>query len=313
VGWDDLRYVLAVSRAGSALRGAVALGVNQTTVMRRLQALECSLGACLFERRRSGHVLTEAGRLAVEAAERMEREADAFENALAARQRSLAGSIRLTTSELLAKALVVPSLFEFRRLHPGVAIELVTADERLDLARGEADLALRAGSRPEGAGIVARRLPDVEWGIYCSRAYAAERGVPDCPEAIAGHDILGMEGRMARLPAWLWLEARAPDAVANFRSNSLINLLFNLKAGLGLGAMPIIHGEADPDLVLCFPPPPELRAEVWLIVREEIRAQPHVRAFADYLAEYVRRTLTGLALAHAGGGTASDSLSSRAS
>ena len=96
---------------------------------------------------------------------------------------------------------------------------------------------------------------------------------------------------MARLPSWLWLEARAPETAVRFRSNSLINLLYNLKAGLGLGAMPVMHGDADPDLVLCFPPPPELQAELWLIVREEVKARPHVRAFTDYLAEYVRETL----------------------
>ncbi len=291
MGWDDLRYVLAVARTGSALRAAEQLGVNQTTVLRRLQSLECAVGACLFERRRSGHTLTEAGRLAVEAAERMESEAEAFRSALAARQRALAGSIRFTTSELLASRLVAPCMRAFQKLHPGVTIELIAADRRLDLARGEADVALRAGSRPEGAGIVARRLPDVEWGIFCSRAYAAERGVPDCPEAIRGHDILGMEGRMAQLEASIWLQAHAPGSVVRFRSNSLINLLFNLKAGLGLGAMPTMHGDSDPELVLCFPPPPELRAELWLIVREEIRGQPHVRAFADFLAEDIRRTL----------------------
>lgn len=290
--WDDLRYVLAVARAGSALRGAELLGVNQTTVLRRLEALEKQLGAPLFERRRSGHTLTAAGHRAVEAAERMDEEARALTSALAAQRRALAGSVRLTTSETMANRLVTPCLRAFQDLHPGVSVELVAADERLDIARGDADIALRASSRPEGAGIVARRLPDNDWAIYCSRDYAAERGVPGCRAEIPGHDIVGMDGRMAGLPGWLWLSASAPGAQIRFRSNSLVNLVSNLKAGLGLGALPTMIGDLEPELVRCFPPPPEIRAEMWLIVREELKAQPHVRAFADFLAGYIRKTLS---------------------
>jgi DNA-binding transcriptional LysR family regulator len=295
VDWDDLRYVLAVARAGSALRAAEQLGVNQTTVIRRLQALECALGSCLFERRRSGHTPTDIGRLAVETAERMEQEAMAFSRALSARQRTLTGSIRFTTSETLALRLVTPCLGAFRKLHPAVSIELIVADERLDIARGDADMALRAGSRPEGAGIVARRLPDNAWTVYCSHAYAAEHGFPDGPEAIRGHDIIGMEGHMAQVAGWVWLRARAPDAVIRFRSNSLINLVANLKAGLGLGALPTLIGDTEPELMRCFPPPPELTAEIWLIVREELKGQPHVRAFTEFLAEDLRKVLATFA------------------
>lgn len=289
--WDDLRYVLAVAKTGSALRAAELLGVDQTTVLRRVSALESVLGARVFERRRSGLTLTASGRLVAETAERMERDALAMASALASERRTLTGSVRLTTSEGLAGRLITPGMRTFQRRYPGITVELVTSDERLDIARGEADVALRASSRPHGTGIVAQRLPDLDWTIYCGRAYAEERGAPVCREAIAGHDIVGLEGRMASLPGWQWLAASAPDAVIRFRSNSFIALIANLKAGLGLGALPTMTGDAEPDLVRCFPPPPELKAELWLIVREAIKTQPHVRALADFLADYVRNVL----------------------
>jgi len=289
--WNDLRYVLAVARAGSALRGAELLGVNHTTVLRRLDALEAQLGVILFEKSRTGRTLTDAGRRAVETAERMAEEAQALTSALAAQGRALAGSIRLTTSETLANRLVAPCLREFLDLHPAICVELVNSDERLDIARGEADVALRAGSRPEGAGIVARRMPDSDWTVYCSRNYAAERGMPGCRAEIPGHDIVGMEGQMASVPGWLWLTASAPDAQIRFRSNSLTGLVSYLKADLGLGALPIMIGDDEPELVRCLPPPPEISAEMWLIVREELKALPHVRTFTDFLANYVRATI----------------------
>jgi DNA-binding transcriptional LysR family regulator len=266
------------------------LGVNQTTVLRRLDALETALGVPLFERSTSGQVLTRAGHLVAESAERMEEQARGLESALAAQRRTVTGSVRFTTSEVLAGRLVTPCMRAFRALYPGIPVELITADERLDIARGEADVALRAAARPEGTGIVAQRMPDLDWTIYCSRGYAAERGLPDSRDALPGHDLVGLEGRMSQLPGARWLSEALPDAAVPVRSNSFVSLVSNLKAGLGLGALPTIIGDAEPELVRCLPPPPELKAELWLIVREELKGEPHVRAFVDFLANYVRET-----------------------
>jgi DNA-binding transcriptional LysR family regulator len=288
--WDDLRYVLAVTRTGSASKAARSLGVDQTTVLRKLDLLETTLGTSLFERRKTGQTPTPAGKLVAEAAERMEKEAHALENALATRRRVVGGAVRLTTSDGLAGRFVTPCMRSFQALYPGVTVELIATDERLDIAGGEADVALRGSSHPEGAGIVARRMPDILWTIYCSPAYAAERGIPDCRDALHGHDIVGFEGRLTRLPGWRWLSEAVPDAVVRFRSSSFVSMVANLRAGLGVGPLPTIIGDAEQGLVRCFPPPPELRDELWLIVREELKNEPHVRALTDFLASYVRET-----------------------
>jgi DNA-binding transcriptional LysR family regulator len=285
--WDDLRYVLAVTRTGSALAAARSLGVNQTTVIRRVGTLESRIGARLFERGPAGYEPTQLGHEAAAAAARMESEAIAFANAVSAGRRALTGAVRVSTAETLANLLVAPCLQAFHKAHPGVRVELDASDRRVDVARGEADVALRAGSRPEGAGIVARRLPDNDWAVYSSRAYIEEHGCPDCPEAIAGHAIVALDGRMGQVPASQWLVARSSEADVRVRSNSLTNLVSNLRAGLGLGALPCILGDGDPDLVRCFPPPAELRSEMWLIVRAELRSAPPVRALSDFLAAHV--------------------------
>lgn len=289
--WDDLRYVLAVARAGSALRAAEALAVNQATVLRRIDAAEAAAGGPLFERRRDGLKPTAIGRLVADAAARMEQETQALNKALSAQRREIAGSVRVTASEVIDVCLISPCLGEFHARYPGIAVELITSNERLNIAGGDADVALRVGVRPEGTGIVARRLPDIAWTIFCSRAYAERRGIPTSRDAIGGHDIVGMEGRMALLKGWQWLAAAAPDATVRLRSNSLINLVSNLKAGLGLGALPVIMGDMEPELVRCFAPPPELNAEFYLVVREEVKSRPQVRAVAEFLADAIRARL----------------------
>jgi DNA-binding transcriptional LysR family regulator len=279
---------LEVRRSGSALAAAGKLGVNQSTVMRRIAQIEADMGVELFERKQSGYVPTVNGMCAAETAERIEREVLDLQNTTAAEQRALTGVVRLTASELFTNFVVVPCLLSFQNLNPGVRVDLIAEDRRLNLARGEADIALRAGSRPDGAGIVMRRMPDAAWAVYCSRAYAKEHGMPASREEIRNHAIVGMDGPLARIPGALWLSEAAPNAPVRFRSNSLMNLVSNLRAGLGVAALPCIVGDGEAAFVRCFPPPPELNAELWLIVREDLKSAPHVRAFADYLASYLR-------------------------
>jgi len=296
IDWDDLRFVLAVARAGSALRAARALNVNQTTVTRRIAQIEAVVGADLFESRQNGHLLTPLGQIVAAGAERIEGEVLALQSALSAQQRMLSGSVRFTSSEILTNRLVTPFLRGFRGQYPGVTVELVIDDRFLDLRRNEADVALRANSRPEGGGIVAQRLPDSAWAAYCSRPYADEHGAPSELNELNSHAIVGLEGAMARLPASLWLTQNAPGASISARSNSLINHVSAIKAGLGIGMLPCLVGDAEADLLRCLPPEPELDAELWLIVREDVKQAPHVRAFVDCLAAHItslRKQLAG--------------------
>lgn len=292
IDWGDLRFVLAIARSGSALRAAHALGVNQTTVTRRMADLEAAVGADLFERKQSGYHLTPLGQKIAAAAARIEDEVNALESAIGADQRLLAGCVRVTTPEMLANILITPWLRTFRRENPGILVELMAQDRRLDIARGEADVALRAAIRqPEalqGAGIVARNLSRVGWSVYCSRAYAEENGMPGTLEALDGHAVVALDGSMDHLPGPRLLGRLTPNSRISARSNSLTNLVMTLKAGLGIAMLPCLAGDADPDLVRCLPPIPELEGDLLLVVREEIRSSPHVRAFTESLAAHIR-------------------------
>src|SRR5690606_22007553 len=138
--WNDLKAFLAVARGGSTLGAAKAMGVNQTTVARRIEALESALRLKLFERGQTGSRLTEAGRDLMAEAEKVEAAAQAFDSRAAAQQRGLAGNIRITATEIIANAAVTPALGEFRRLYPDIQVDLILTDRALDIERGEADV-----------------------------------------------------------------------------------------------------------------------------------------------------------------------------
>lgn len=287
IDWDDLRFVLAVARGGSALRAGRDLKVNQTTVTRRIAQIEAAIGAELFESRQNGQMLTPLGQVVAAGAERVEGEVLALQSAISAQQRLLSGSVRFTSSEVFANSIVAPFLRTFRKQYPSVTVELIAEDRRLDLSRSEADVALRAGIRPEGGGIVAQRLPNSAWAAYCSRTYVDDHGCPADLSKLNAHAIVGYDGAMAKIPAALWLARHAPNASISTRSNSLTNHISAVKAGLGIGVLPCFIGDDDDKLVRCSQPIKEAEAELWLIVREEIKQAPHVRAFVDCLSAHM--------------------------
>jgi DNA-binding transcriptional LysR family regulator len=287
--WNDLRYLIEVARAGSTSGAARSLGVNQTTVARRIDTLEHTLGIELFERRPSGYRLTERGKAALTAAERLEVEAAAFEAMASRWRRELSGSIRLTLTETTATYLLSGFISQLRKAHPGLRVELVVEDRKLDLVRGEADIAIRVGSEPKEPSLIARRLPDSCWSVYCSRAYAKMHGALRSLSDLNNHQLILGEGALAKHPGMVWLRRNAPNADVACRCNTLQNLYSLIRDGVGVSIMPCLVGEVDKTLHRCISPPVELRNHVWLVYHESLRRLPHVRVFIDALVTEIER------------------------
>jgi len=291
--WNDLRHFLAVARAGSTLAASRELGVSQTTVARRLEALEHALVAKLFERLPGGYRLTRQGRAALELAERVEREAQAFAALFPTVGRRLSGPVKVTSNDILAQAFVAPALTRLRRTHPDIAVELIVSDRRLDLVRGEADLALRAGSIPDEATLAGQKLPHMAWAVYCSAAYAAQHGAPASAGDLAGHAVVLGSAVAATIPPVMWLEREAQAAGQVTRGSSLAGMTGSLKAGMGLSMLPRALGDTDPDLVLCFAPDVVFDENIWLTYPTGLRGEPRVRRIVEAIAAQFRETREG--------------------
>ena len=289
--WNDLKAFLAVARGGSTLSASKALGVNQTTVARRIESLEQDLGFKLFERGQSGSRLTEVGEALIHDAEGVEQAAIRFANQAASQMRGVSGALRLTTNELVANTMVIPALGAFHQLHPDVRVDLVVTDRPLDLENGEADLAIRTSQALTASDLVARKICDHDMALYCSRDYAARRGVPANEAALADHDLIDVSMEMGELPAASWMMRHSGGKAPVTRSNSMSSMVYAVKAGLGVGALPCTIGDIDHDLIRCSDAIAEARATSWIVTRRDLKDTPRVRAFIDFMAPFLQQEI----------------------
>ena len=293
--WSDLKFFLATARTGSTLAAARELGVNQTTVARRIDALEAALSMRLFDRNRDGYRLTEEGTAILAQAERVATEVDTLKRLAAQRNRHVSNVIRVTTVEDVANVILTPWLSEFIDLHPGIKVEMVATEGCLDLARGEADIAIRASPKLTESGLVVRKLADGRWTLYCSRSYAEKRGVPSCVEDLDGHLIIGAEGTSAKVDPSNWLAKVAPRATIRSVCSTVPNTLVAIKAGHGVGALPTPVGIGHPDLIACFNIP-GFDFGYYLVTPESLKNVPCVKAFTAFIvsrAPALKRALEG--------------------
>lgn len=281
--WNDLRFFLAVQRSGSTLAAAKLLRVSQTTVARRVAALEQSLGLPLFERRQAGYLLTEAGRELLAEAEAVEAAADNFSNAAGSRTREASGTVRLTTEEIFGVTLLAPMLRDLRELHPNIHIDLDSGQQLRDLGAGEADVALRSTTGEQPAGLVGRRLCDDDWTLYCSREYAARHGVPETIEQLGQHTIIGGGGGNLWRHYQAWLRQLGLEEQVAMHHATSTGLLSGVRSGFGIAVLPCIVADADPDLVRCMPPRSGHGRSMWLLTHERVRHSPRVRTVIDFL------------------------------
>lgn len=289
--WDDLRYLLAVSRAGSLSRAGKRLGVAMTTVGRRLDALEAELGVRLVERNASGVALTEAGRALAQHARGIEAQIAGLERVAQGYQGELEGEVRVSTIETLAAVVIAPSLGELRREHPGLSVRLLSEQAVVSLTRHEADIAVRLG-RPHAGSFVARRLATIQFGLYASPAYLAKRGRPSSPElGFEGHDWVTYASPI-KAPEVAWMAARAGDRPAALSTNSVRVLLEAVEGGLGLGVLPTVL--APPGLVRLLGPEHLESCGVWMILHEDSARVPRVRAVADHIAREFSTRFEGI-------------------
>jgi DNA-binding transcriptional LysR family regulator len=276
--WDDVRVFLEVSRSGTLAGAARTLGVDYTTVGRRIRAMERALGATLFERTADRFVLTEAGEGIRAAGEQMEQAALALERRALGADRTLSGVLRVATTDALARLLVLPAIRTLHERHPEVRIHLLTGPARLDIARREADVALRY-VRPPSGELVSRRIARVAAAYYGSKDYLARRPPAQVGSSLRGHDVVAPE---EGLRSW---SRPLPDARIVLRASNMSALVQAVLLGLGIGALHCWMAAEHAQLVRVWPDEPLEHDELYLVLHQDVQRTGRVRAFIEALEE----------------------------
>ncbi len=274
--WDDVRIFLKVAQTGSLSGAGRELGLNHSTVYRRLLQLEEQLGVRLFDRDQGSYRLTRAGEEGMQRALEAEQSMLGFSRVVEGRDEAPEGAVRLTAPEALLPVLT-PLLASFHEAYPRIDLHVAFADRFLDLRRNEADVALRPIPRPS-EGLVGRRLSAIAWSAY---------GPIDCddpaslPWAVYGEEL-------ADLGATRWWKARYGDSPVFLSVNSVPAMHTLLRSAGCRGMLPCFTGDPDPELQRLFEPIEEAASALWLLVHPDLRKTTRVRVLLDHLWEGLR-------------------------
>jgi len=293
--WDDIRIFQAVAEAGSLSGAARTLGVNHSTVFRRINGLEERLGVRLFERHRDGYVPTVAGEEMRRSAEAIRAEVEALDRRVTGRDLRLGGTVVVTTTDTLAHRFLGPHFAAFHAAYPDVGVDVVLDTQYLNLTKRQADVAIRPTLTPPEQ-LVGRRIAEIAFSIYAAPAYLALHG--DTSE-LRAHRWLGFDESLAHVEAAKWLNAEIGAERMVLRSNNLFALHGAALGGLGLAVLPCFLGDVEPGLKRVPGLPDWVRSELWLLTHADLRRTARIRAFLDFMAAAIvkdRDVLEGTAL-----------------
>ena len=285
--WDDLQAFLAVARAGRLTEAARGMGVEHTTLSRRITRLEAALGARLFDRRPTGYELSAEGESLLPRAEAIERAAlgiwlDRVDPAV-----GLTGSVRIGTPEAFGTFCLAERIGELSALHPGLSIELVATPRAFSLSKREADLAIGL-ARPATGRLRAKKLGDYELGLYGAPDYLARHGRPEGRDGLHRHRFVGYIDDLVFSPELDYFATALPGLQPIIRISNVITQMTATRAGAGLCILPCFMADRDANLVRLLPQSVRIVRSYWLLTHADMLHLKRIRVASAFIASVVR-------------------------
>ncbi|MEM9067302.1 MAG: LysR family transcriptional regulator [Myxococcota bacterium] len=278
MNWDDLRFFLAVARHRTLTAAAKQLGVNHTTVSRRLQSLHDEVGVRLFDKQPEGYFPTNAGEDLLRVAERMESELHSLDRRLLGRDSRLSGKLRVTTLDILAYV-HAPDFTRFTERYPEVELEITVDNNTLSLSRREADVAIRVTNGPPDH-LVGRKVGTWNYTLFAHRDLAEKYG-----SDIAAYPWLAWERNLGARITEAWMKRHVPKARIAFYVDAATTMLSGILRGAGVQFLPTNVGRAHDQLQALVNAPDNFNMDVWLLTHADLRRTARVRAFMDYMGD----------------------------
>ncbi|WP_394834297.1 LysR family transcriptional regulator [Pendulispora rubella] len=286
LSWDDLRIIKAIGEGGGLAAAATALGVNHSTISRRLAVVEETVGVVLFDRRRRGYVPTGPGTDMIALADRIENDILHVVRRISGHAQGHKGDLRVTTSDALLLDFLTPIIADFRTRNPEIRIDMIVGNQALNLARGDSDIAFRATLLPQ-ENLFGRKLATVAWAIYGRRIDYV--GASPSRQELYQRQWVSYGKGLSGLKAYEFVNEHVPREKVTYRSDSVAGVASAIAAGMGVGFLPCMHGDLVPGLLRVSPVEPEIFDELWVLTHPDIRKSGRVYAFMSHCAEAIAK------------------------
>ena len=278
MNWDDLRLFLAVVRSGSISGAAKQLGVQHSTISRRIRQFELNLGARLIERKKGGYELTQAGEHVKEAANNIEREILGVDGALIGKDTHLTGPLRVTAINNMASSILMPMFADFSKQHPLVKLHLIVSNLDASLAQRDADIAIRLTNSPPDT-LIGRRIVTVASAIYGHQNYVEKLRQENREPKWIGVECCGFHKT--------WTKQESGKQPHNFISDDTLLTHAAVREGLGVSILPCFMGDADPTLVRYCEPDPAYNLGLWILLHPDLKRTARVLTFRDHMTKAI--------------------------
>ena len=280
INWDNLRYVLVVANKGSIAAAARELGVNRTTVLRRINTFQQNLNCRIFDRGDTGYVLTPEAEKMIDAAREVEGTLFDMQRQIAGHELKLEGELRVTTTDTFMLSLLGPHLASFQQTHPHIVVEVLMTNNILDLNRRDADVAIRPTRSPD-AGLVGRRLCDVDFGIYAT---------PQLLQWVDRKQIfdarwIGFVDDIMQTPIGAWFSNAIDIGHICLRCDSFVAVRVAAEAGIGLALLPRLLGDSSAELERLEVDTSQLTVGLWALAHPDLVRSARVHAFIEHLSQ----------------------------
>ncbi len=280
INWDNLRYVLMVANKGSIAAAARELGVNRTTVLRRIGTFQENLNCRIFDRGEAGYILTPGAEKMLNAAREVENTLFNMQRQIAGHELKLEGELRVTTTDTFMLSILGPHLATFRQRHPHIVVDLMVTNSILDLNRRDADIAIRPTRQPDSS-LVGSRLCDVEFGIYATAEMLA--GIN--PDDIYKVRWIGFVDSLQAAPIGNWLDATVALDRICFRCDSFVAVRIAAESGIGVALLPRFLGDSSQTLQPVKAVIGELTTGLWMLTHPDLVRSARVNAFIVHFNE----------------------------
>ena len=282
MNWNDIRYLLAVSRHGVLTGASRELKVSQSTVARRIETLETALRTRLFERHTNGYELTEGGRGMVDRAIPIESQMVELLDDFKGRDTEVSGVVRISTIETLAVPILIPRLAAFRQTYPGLSLGIAIQASFARLPQREADIGLRL-CRPEQGLFIVKRLGTISFGLYGSPDYLARHPVVDGSSPVNGHQLIAWADPLSYIALPRLMKSWTTESGTALNVDSMQAQVLAIRSGFGLGILPCIMAGKDKELVRVNSRQFHHEETIWLVVHSDIHRARRIRIVSDFL------------------------------